>query len=196
MDQDDTETRTRLLDAAEELFYARGVHAVGMDDLRAEAGVSLKRLYRLFPAKDDLLDAYLRRRDARWRGSLARHVEAATDDPAEAPLAVFDWLAEWFSEPGFRGCAFLNSFGELGATNAEVAARAREHVDAIGDYLAGLVAPLGLADPAALAAQLLMLVEGAIACAATLDNPAAAATGRTAAAALLAAAPRSAVPRS
>ncbi len=56
-----------VLLAAERLYYARGIHAVGMDEVKAEAGVSLKRLYQLYPAKEQLVDAYLRRRDGRWR---------------------------------------------------------------------------------------------------------------------------------
>ncbi|MFD0719603.1 TetR/AcrR family transcriptional regulator [Streptomyces globosus] len=109
---DDEEARTRLLDAAEALFYAEGIQAVGMDRIRAESGVPLKRLYKLFPAKEALVAGYLERRDRRWTGSLREAVAAAPADPVGA---VFDWLAAWFSEPGFRGCAFLNAYGELGA---------------------------------------------------------------------------------
>ncbi|MFU9037825.1 MULTISPECIES: TetR/AcrR family transcriptional regulator [Streptomyces] len=136
------EARARILDAAEELFYGRGVQAVGMDELRAAAGVSLKRLYQCFPAKQDLVEAYLRRRDARWRAALAEYVDAHGEGPEGRVLAVFDRLAEWFAEPDFRGCAFLNSFGELGATSEEVARAAREHKQALVSYLGGLVSDL------------------------------------------------------
>lgn len=108
------EARTRILDAAEKLFYGRGIQAVGMDELRTAAGVSLKRLYQCFPAKHDLVEAYLRRRDTRWRTALAQYVDAHADGPADRPLAVFDWLGDWFAEDGFRGCAFINAYGELG----------------------------------------------------------------------------------
>ena len=67
MPLDATSARTRLLDTAEDLFYSRGVQAVGMDDLREGSGLSLKRLYALYPAKEQLVEAYLRRRDVRWR---------------------------------------------------------------------------------------------------------------------------------
>lgn len=60
---DSTTAREQALDAAEELFYGRGVQSVGMDDLRGASGVSLKRLYQLFPAKEQLVEAYLERRD-------------------------------------------------------------------------------------------------------------------------------------
>ncbi|MET7794573.1 helix-turn-helix domain-containing protein, partial [Micrococcus luteus] len=67
--------REQALDAAEELFYARGIQTVGMDDIRGASGVSLKRLYQLFPAKELLVEAYLERRDVRWRRRLTEHVD-------------------------------------------------------------------------------------------------------------------------
>src|SRR5690242_6023198 len=66
----DAEVRTLLLDAAEELFYAHGIQAVGMDRIRERSQVPLKRLYRVFPAKEALVAAYLERRDGRWIGDL------------------------------------------------------------------------------------------------------------------------------
>ncbi|SEF37044.1 DNA-binding transcriptional regulator, AcrR family [Amycolatopsis pretoriensis] len=171
-----TEATDRLLEAAEELFYAHGVQAVGMDAVRARSGVSLKRLYQTFPAKNDLVEAYLRRRDERWRASLREFVHTRGDDP----LAVFDWLHAWFSEPGFRGCAFINSFGEFGEPAPGVAAAIREHKDDVRAYLRGLVSGETLAD------QLFALVEGATVLAAITGNPGEASTAREAAKALLA----------
>ena len=99
---DSSAARAQALDAAEELFYGRGVQSVGMDDIRGASGLSLKRLYQLFPAKEQLVEAYLERRDERWRGRLAEFV-ARREEPEERILAVFDWLEEWFGEAGFRG---------------------------------------------------------------------------------------------
>lgn len=99
---DDEEARTRLLDAAEELFYRHGIQAVGMDRIRTASGVPLKRLYRLFPAKESLVTAYLERRDRRWLTSL-RTAALTPTEPRARVLAVFDWLADWFTEPDFRG---------------------------------------------------------------------------------------------
>ncbi|MER6346898.1 TetR/AcrR family transcriptional regulator [Streptomyces sp. NPDC001595] len=156
---DSAVAREQALDAAERLFYGRGLQSVGMDDIRGASGVSLKRLYQLFPAKEQLVEAYLERRDTRWRGRLAAHV-AGHDDPRRRLLAVFDWLESWFAEPGFRGCAWINAYGELGATSAAVERRVRAHKTAFRDYLAGLVADAGL--PAALTGPLFLLAEGAM----------------------------------
>ncbi|MFJ3926646.1 TetR/AcrR family transcriptional regulator [Streptomyces sp. NPDC090022] len=174
---DDEEARTRLLDTAEELFYAEGIQAVGMDRIRAGSGVPLKRLYRLFPAKDTLVTAYLERRDRRWLGSLR---EAVTG--AERPvLAVFDWLADWFAEPDFRGCAFLNAYGELGAGGPEpVLGVVHRHKAELHALLAGLPG-----SSPALADDLLILVEGATTVAALTPGPAPALRAREMAARLL-----------
>ncbi|WP_216215885.1 TetR/AcrR family transcriptional regulator [Amycolatopsis aidingensis] len=173
---DHAEATDRLLDAAGKLFYERGVQAVGMDAIRAESGVSLKRLYQCFPAKEALVEAYLRRRDERWRASLTGYVAARGNDP----LAVFDWLHAWFSEPGFRGCAFINCFGELGPNAPGVTAAARAHKTAVRSYLRTLAAPDALAD------QLFTLLEGATVTAAINGDPAIALTSKAAARALLA----------
>ncbi|MGX8909776.1 TetR/AcrR family transcriptional regulator [Streptomyces netropsis] len=175
----------RVLDAAGTLFYGRGLQAVGMDAIRAASGVSLKRLYQLYPSKDSLVEAYLRRRDARWRDALARYADARPAG-AERVLAVFDWLHQWFEEPDFRGCAFVNSFGELGAGSKTVAAVARAHKDAFRRYLAGLVTGAGA--PAALADQLALLAEGAIVTAAISGDAEPALRAREAARVLLEAA--------
>ncbi len=179
----DAEVATeRTLDAAEKLFYGKGIHAVGMDDVRDAAGVSLKRLYQLFPNKERLVTAFLQRRDVRWRAALAAHVSRAADPDARL-LAVFDWLHEWFREPGFRGCAWVNSFGELGATSPAVRDLAREHKNALREYLRTLVADAGR--PLPLADHLLLLAEGAMSIAAITGSPAPAGQARAAAATLL-----------
>ncbi len=184
MDHD--EAATRVLDAAEALFYERGVQAVGMDAVRTAAGVSLKRLYQCFPSKDHLVVDYLRRRDRRWLEALEAFV-GRRSGAVDRVRAVFDWLHGWFAEPGFRGCAFVNSFGELGATSPAVADIARQHKDALKRHLTGLVAELPVDDPRALGEQLLLLVDGAIVSASITGDPAVAHQARTAAEALLAA---------
>ncbi|MYW20925.1 TetR family transcriptional regulator [Streptomyces sp. SID2955] len=180
-----TEEQTRLdrealLDAAEALFYAHGVQAVGMDRIREESGLPLKRIYRLFATKEDLVVAVLRRRDRRWRASLAAHV-ADVPDPRGRVLAVFDWLAAWFAEPGFRGCAWINVHGELGTSSAPVLAEVRAHKRAFHDQLAAWVRATGVP----VAEGVCLLAEGAIVTAGVSGDPAAAARARAAAAVLL-----------
>jgi len=175
--------REQVLDAAEKLYYGRGVHAVGMDAVRTASGVSLKRLYQLYPSKDSLVEAYLLRRDARLLRKLAAYVEAVDGSADERLLAVFDWLHAWFSEPDYRGCAFINSYGELGATSPQIAHAARAHKEAFQRYVAGLVSTAGLAGP--LADHLCLLAEGAITTSAIHGTPEPARQARAAARTLI-----------
>ncbi|WP_311922907.1 TetR/AcrR family transcriptional regulator [Microbispora sp. H10836] len=170
---DGEEARRRILDAAERLFYARGIQAVGMDQVRDAAGVSLKRLYQCYASKDALVEAYLEHRDRRWNDALADHL-GRVGEPRERVLAVFGFLAEWFGTADFRGCAFVNAFGELGPASPPVVAAARAHKNALRGRLRTLTAEAGAADPDLLADQLLLLVEGAIVAAAmgTAADPA------------------------
>jgi AcrR family transcriptional regulator len=182
-DTPDADARTRLLDAAEGLFYARGVQSVGMDEIRARSGLPLKRIYQLYPGgKDQLVIAFLDRRDRAWRGGLAAYAGQA-QQPADRILAVFDWLGQWFAEPGFRGCAWINAHGELGSVLPGVAQAVRAHKEAFRRYLAGLVADAGYPDDVADAVYL--LAEGAMVTAGIDPRTNAAAKARQAVALLL-----------
>ena len=154
-----------------------------MDAIRDASGVPLKRLYQLFPAKEQLVEAYLDRRDRRWRRHLAAYVERRPD-PQQRILAVFDWLRHWSGEPGFRGCAWINGYGELGSVSPAVAAQARRHKQAFRAYLAGLTGAAGLPEP--VTDYLYLLAEGAVVTAAIFQDPEAALRARSAAEDLLA----------
>lgn len=179
-------SRERILDAAEELYYAKGYAAVGMDELRTAAGVSLKRVYALFPSKNEIIKAVLARKHDEWESMLTSAVGAAGDDPRARLLAVYDFLQSWFGTDDFRGCAFINAFGELGGTTPEVAQIVREHKASFQAYMAELVSETGASE--ILAAQLSILAEGAQSTAAISADPQVAAQARGAAEVLIAAA--------
>ena len=117
--------RAQVVNAADELFYARGIQAVGMDELRTAAGISLKRMYTLFPSKTAIVAEVLRGRTAQWNDGIRAEADRH-DTPRGKLLSIFDFLDRWFREDDFRGCAFINSFGELGATMPEVADAAHQ----------------------------------------------------------------------
>ena len=174
--------REHVIQAAARLFYTRGIQAVGMDEVRSTSGISLKKLYSLFPSKDALLIAVLHHRTAEWDAGIA---EAAGREhtPRGKLLAIYDFLNQWFRQDDFRGCAFINSFGELGAVSPEVASVAREQKARFQRYVATLVSDAG--GPASLAPQLAILAEGAQTTAAISGTPDAAAHARAAAAVLI-----------
>ncbi len=188
----DPDVRAHIVEVADRLFYARGIQAVGMDEIRTRAGVSLKKLYAAFPGKEQLVAAVLRSRHDLWEHGVHGAVDAA-GTPREKLLAMYDFLESWFGDDTFRGCGFINAFGELGATSPAVAEIAREHKDAFQRFvasLAGSVVPdAGAAEE--LAAQLALLAEGAQTTAAIAGSTEPAVHARRAAETLVDAATRS-----
>ncbi|WP_419817647.1 TetR/AcrR family transcriptional regulator [Glaciibacter flavus] len=174
--------RMHVVDVAERLYNARGFQAVSMDELRAEAGVSLKKLYALFPSKDAIIVAVLETRHAEWVEGVTDAVAAAAD-PRAKMLAVYDWLSTWFCEDDFRGCAFINAFAELGGMSPALADIAREHKLDFQTYVATLVSAAD--GPDYLAPQLAILAEGAQTTAAIAGTPEAADQARAAASVLI-----------
>ncbi len=177
--------RERILDAASVAFYRRGIRAVGVDSVIAEAGVAKATLYRHFPSKDALVQAFLERRDRRWRAWFEEAVDRLAPDPAARPLAVFDALGEWFASDDFRGCAFINAAVEITDPGHPARAAVREHERRLADHLLRLCREAGLDDPEGASAALFLLVEGAIVCALVEGDGAAAARAQTAAERLL-----------
>lgn len=185
------DTRAHIVDVADELFYARGIQTVGMDEIRTGAGVSLKKLYAAFPGKDQLIAAVLAGRHDLWEHGIEQAVDAA-GTPRDKLLAMYDFLESWFGDDTFRGCGFINAFGELGATSPAIASIARAHKESFQRFVAGLTSQ-AVADPTLaeeLAAQLALLAEGAQTTAAIAGDTAPARHARRAAATLIDAATR------
>ena len=182
MNADASADHDRIVAAADRLFYRHGIQAVGMDAVRTESGVPLKRLYAAFPSKDALLLEVLRSRRRTWDAGIAAAASTATTAEGRL-LAVYDFLDDWFRTDDFRGCGFINAFGELGAVSPEVAEIARQQKDDFQSYVARLVEELG-ASPK-LAAQLALLAEGAQTTAAIEGSPDAARHARRAAETLI-----------
>ncbi|MDQ3201974.1 MAG: TetR/AcrR family transcriptional regulator [Pseudomonadota bacterium] len=155
------QTRDIILDVTEKLIYKSGIAATGMDLLVKTAGVSRKSIYRYFTNKEALTVAALQRRDVRWMHWYRTEVNKA-QNPAERLLNLFTVLKTWFASEGFRGCAFINTSGETGDPNDPVRGVAKEHKQKLLDYVAELCTDQGVAEPLAVARQLLILIDGAI----------------------------------
>lgn len=176
----------RILDVASELFYRRGIHAVGVDTIAAESGVTKRTLYDRFGSKDGLLVAYLKARDRRWRKLVTSHLDSC-EDPVQRVLAPFEVLALWLKESD-RGCSFVNAFAEL----PEPDHPGRQVIVAEKKWLGALFRELlveaGVREPDRLAVQLLSLHEGAVVSNAIADESTAATAVHAAARALVEAA--------
>lgn len=180
-----TQAKQRLLTTAEELFYAEGIRAVGLDRLLQASGVGRASFYRHFASKDDLVVAVLEDRDRRWLDWLRESVEQ-TGDPAARPLAVFDALAQRFARKDFRGCAFINTMVEVADRESAAHQVADRHKRRVIEYLDELLTEAGRSDADELAAELALLVDGAIVTAVREGTPEAASRARAIAERLLA----------
>jgi AcrR family transcriptional regulator len=129
--------RQRILLAAHDLFYRDGIRATGVDRVIAESGVTKVTFYRHFPSKNDLILAFLAYRHTRWMAwfddALTRHGHTA-----EALVPTF---REWAGDPGYRGCAFINSVGEMAQALPEVVALSRQHKQDMVARIATLLPP-------------------------------------------------------
>lgn len=179
--------RERLLKAADELFYAEGVHTVGIDRVIERADVARASLYSTFGSKDELIRGYLERRMEFSKARLRAAVEAHAD-PRERLLSVFGAQAALFARPGYHGCAFNRATAEAqpGSAAYEVPRAYRRW---LRGFLGELAAAAGAPAPDLLARQVQLLYDGAMQ-AASLDGDAGVpadvtAASRTAAEALL-----------
>lgn len=170
----------RVLEVASELFYWRGIHAVGVDTIAAESGVTKRTLYDRFGSKDGLITAYLAARDRRWREQVLARLDAAGQDPVARVLAPFDVLSEWLA-PRSRGCAFVNAFAELPDPDHPARRLVVAEKIWLRDLFRSLLREAEVSDPDILAAQLLSLHEGASVSYSIVDDRTAAMTARSAA---------------
>ncbi|MCA1977922.1 MAG: TetR/AcrR family transcriptional regulator [Thiobacillus sp.] len=148
--------RDRILHTAHDLFYCDGIRATGIDRVIAESGVAKLTFYRHFPSKNDLVRAYLDFRHRRWMAwfadTLARH--------GGGPDALVPALGEWLRDPDYRGCAFINTVGELAGSFPEVIEIARAHK---AEVTAAIAAVLPASRKRAGQAQAIALaIDGAI----------------------------------
>jgi AcrR family transcriptional regulator len=174
--------RERLLAAANELFYAEGVHTVGIDRIIEQAGVAKASLYNTFGSKDELVHAYLDSRHADTAGRIT-HALGRYGTPRDRLLGVFDAQGELFAEPGFRGCAFVSASSE--SPNDVVEKAAADYRGWVRGLFTGLAREADVPDPEGLARQLQLLYDGAGLSARMDHDPSAAMAARTAAAVLL-----------
>jgi AcrR family transcriptional regulator len=154
----DQDARTRVLETAYRLFYRHGLRATGIDRIIAESGVAKMSFYRHFASKQALIDAYLDLRHTRWMAWLEGRLGGLTA-PREWLDALPDALDDWFRAPGFRGCAFINGHAEAAS---EAPAMTVTHKRELAARIEHACADAGLARPGDVAADLLLVIEGAI----------------------------------
>jgi AcrR family transcriptional regulator len=162
--------RERILAVARELFYRRGIHAVGVDAIAEAAGTNKMTLYRHFASKDELVAACLRELageiDADWKAIAAAH----SRDPRGQLQAWLQHMSEWIAREAGRGCALANAAIELPDPDHPARRVIREHKSAVRQRLAAVCRDAGLNDPEALADEAFLLCEGVRAAAQSLGS--------------------------
>lgn len=158
-----TTTREKLVEVAIDRFYIQGFHAVGLDQILAEVGVTKTTFYNHFESKDELIIEALERRE-HWetKAFLDRVMQLGGDDPRTQLLAIFDVLDEWFNHPEFHGCLFLNACVEYPSVNDPVHRVGAKHYVVTVENIRALAEQAGASDPVLLAEQMVVLFQGAL----------------------------------
>ncbi|MET4095015.1 TetR/AcrR family transcriptional regulator [Arthrobacter sp. UYCu712] len=168
-----TGVRGRILDVAYELFSRRGVRDVGVNELISRSGVAKASFYRHFASKDELVLAFLERRDQQWTVDMIVSEARRRGDTAESQLlSIFDVFADWFARDDFEACSFINILLEMGAghplgqASIDYLAKIRGHVQQLAEEA-------GLRDPEGFSRSWHILMKGSIVSAAEGDRAAA-----------------------
>jgi AcrR family transcriptional regulator len=165
--------RERILDTAYELFSRRAIRDVGIDEVIERAGVAKATLYRHFPSKDDLVIAFLERREERWTVAwVEAEARRRGSTPAKQLLAIFELFDEWFHRDDFEACSFINVLLEMGPAHPVGQASVR-HLESIRSVVARLADEAALRDPESFARSWHILMKGSIVSAAEGDAEAA-----------------------
>jgi AcrR family transcriptional regulator len=166
--------RERVLGAAYELFSRQGIRAVGIDSIITRAGVAKMSLYRHFPSKDELVVAFLQKREQLWTHEwLEAEVERRAATPRERLLAIFDVFDGWFQREDFEGCSFINVLLEVVEPGHPARQATTSHLANIRVFLRALADSAGVARSDDFARKWHILMKGSIVAAGEGDRLAA-----------------------
>jgi len=178
-------TKEKILDTAARLFYSRGIRATSADLIIAEAGIHKSTFFKHFPTKAEVVTAYLRRRDDKWMTWLITRVDAIAGKPENRIIAIFDALGEWFNEPDYRGCAFINTAAETADSTAQDFVLAVEHKERLAAFVRECAKSAHVKRVDQVVDEFMLLIEGAIV-RAQMGTPKSATTAKSIAKLLLA----------
>jgi AcrR family transcriptional regulator len=181
---DDESARGRLLNAATYLFCKNGINATGIDAIINEAGTAKTTLYKLFGSKNNLVHVVLETEGKQWREWFIGAIEADGGSPQDKLTRIFPALKSWFKQERFYGCPFINAVGEHDKDQKQLRAIAIRHKKVVLGYIEKLAGETDAAEPAMLAHQLGLLMDGAIVAAMVTRDPGVADTAGLAAGSL------------
>ena len=155
-----TSARARIIETASTLFYAEGIHAVGVDRVVLQSGVAKATLYQHFRSKEELVAACLQQRSDNWRRHFAEPILVRPGSPGARVAKVFDTLSRSVSMPGFRGCPFINAAAEYPGNDGPVAEVIQNHRAQVRQLFADVLTPLPSSRRKELVDQLVLLYDG------------------------------------
>ena len=168
---DDESAHSRLLSAATHLFCKNGINATGIDAIIDEAGTAKTTLYKLFGSKTNLVHAVLESEGKQWREWFIGAIEAGGGDARTKLSRIFPALKSWFGEERFYGCPFINAVAEHDKDQKQFRNIALRHMKVVLAHIERLAGEMGAAEPAVLAHQLALLIDGAIVAAMVSRDP-------------------------
>ena len=154
--------RERIMETANRLFYSEGLRATGIDWIIAESGVAKMSFYRHFPAKRDLIVAFLEKRRVEWMDWFRSEVEKRLGRRGAGLEVIADVLESWFAQTDFRGCTFMNSVAEGAHEEPLIGRVVREHKAELGAYIQELAGRLGLSNPRRVDEAVMVIIEGSV----------------------------------
>ncbi|HZE11104.1 MAG TPA: TetR/AcrR family transcriptional regulator [Burkholderiales bacterium] len=153
--------RERIFDTASQLFYAKGIRAVGVETIAAEADTTKMSLYRNFPSKDELVAEWLREHDARFWKTWEAMANKYPKDPRKQIHTAFGLLAKHVADPRARGCPMANAAVEITEKDHPARKVIEAHKAKLRSRLIQICIRIGVPEPRLLADQLFLLMEGA-----------------------------------
>lgn len=154
--------RERILETANRLFYSEGLRATGIDRIISESGVAKMSFYRHFPAKRDLIVAFLEKRRKEWMEWFREEVEGRLAKRGAGLEVIADVLESWFAQTDFRGCTFMNSVAEGAHEEPLIARVVTGHKAELGAYIQELAGRLGLSSPKRVEEAVMVVIEGSV----------------------------------
>jgi AcrR family transcriptional regulator len=166
--------RERILTAAYDLFSRWGIQAVGVEAIIARSGVARQTLYRHFSSKQELVLAFLERREELWTKAWVQDgTRERASDPSERLLAIFDLFDEWFHRSDFEGCSFINVVLEYPDPTDPIHRAGVSYLAGIRDFVEDLARRAGIAEAERFAREWHILMKGSIVAAQEGDRQAA-----------------------
>ncbi|MFD1982318.1 TetR/AcrR family transcriptional regulator [Mesorhizobium newzealandense] len=151
----------KILDVAYDLFYRRGIRAIGVDEIVRRAGVTKPSLYRSFPSKDELAASYLRQYDLEYWERFDEAVATHPGDPRAQIKAFLTRIGKRTQVAEYRGCGMTNAAVEYPEHSHPARVVSEANKQELRRRLRAMAVVMGAQDPDTLGDGLLLLIEGA-----------------------------------